>query len=65
MIFQPREEALTVEVMLAGHQYYLPFLITHFIHVFVKVSNSGQADTAFGFGVNESLYIQLLKLLYG
>ena len=65
MFFQPRKEALLVEIMFARHQYYLSFLLTHFIDVFVKVSNSGQADAAFSFGVNESLYINLLKLLYG
>ena len=65
MLFQPRQEALLVEVMLARHEYYLSFLLAHFVQVFVEVANSGQADAAFGFGVDESLDVYLLELLYG
>jgi hypothetical protein len=53
-----------VEVVLARHQYYLSFFLGHFVDVFLKVSNSGQADTAFSFGVNEGLDVELLKLPY-
>ena len=54
-----------MEVMLAWHEYYLSFLLAHFVQVFVEVANSGQADAAFGFGVDESLDVYLLELLYG
>ena len=54
-----------MEIVLTGHQYYLSFFLGHFIQAFVKISNSGQADTAFSFSVDESLYIDLLELLYG
>ena len=53
-----------MEVVPTRHQYYLSFFLGHFVDVFLKVSNSGQADAAFSFGVNEGLDVELLKLLY-